>query len=581
MDSSLTNNWANAVVQFLIIILALILAWILVTIKSLHSAHLFTAQELTENNEEWWERNKSGRYSRLLVPPDCINPDCPRSDATSLTPVVQTKRLMKGMYRAAVGSSKFKYQRLGWSVNKDHLPEGIIPVLCFVNSKSGGQQGAYFQYELKQLLNPIQVVDLSDIDPLVALRAFADFDRFRVLIAGGDGTVGWVLGAIDELGLAQPPPIAILPIGTGNDLANELGWLSVLRNSTLTSIMEKVQNAQSVTLDRWTFTQQPNTTAVIRSSSSNKSLSSSGKQQQQQLTSIAFQNYCGVGVDAQIALQFHTLRSSSPNMFFHSYVNKFWYGFMGYCEWWRRATPVPFCRQIELICDDKVVTIPADALGIVFLNIVSYGGGSTLWSPSQLATISDDSSSSDGTTEANNNSRTRSNRVYADEDSDYEFGGRPLRRRVANNKSSRSSPNKTMTEHHANKRKWLTPSSNDGLLEVVAVKSSLELAQIKLGITSCQKLAQGKSFQLRLHNALPMQFDGEPRMQSSGMFTITVKEQQAVMLKPVPDDMDLDLVEVLEWASRQHVITNLQQEMIMSEYIKRVERRRWRDVQWS
>ena len=47
---------------------------------------------------------------------------------------------------------------------------------------------------------------------------------FRILICGGDGTIGWVLRTADSLDLPTKPQFAILPLGTGNDLSRTLGW---------------------------------------------------------------------------------------------------------------------------------------------------------------------------------------------------------------------------------------------------------------------------------------------------------------------------------------------------------------------
>lgn len=44
-------------------------------------------------------------------------------------------------------------------------------------------------------------------------------------VAGGDGTAGWLLGVVSDLKLAHPPPIATVPLGTGNNLPFSFGWV--------------------------------------------------------------------------------------------------------------------------------------------------------------------------------------------------------------------------------------------------------------------------------------------------------------------------------------------------------------------
>ncbi|GJY24049.1 cytosolic enolase 3 [Tanacetum coccineum] len=44
-------------------------------------------------------------------------------------------------------------------------------------------------------------------------------------VAGGDGTVGWILGVISDLNLAQPPPVATVLLGTRNNLSRAFGWI--------------------------------------------------------------------------------------------------------------------------------------------------------------------------------------------------------------------------------------------------------------------------------------------------------------------------------------------------------------------
>ncbi|KAF9615009.1 hypothetical protein IFM89_021563 [Coptis chinensis] len=89
----------------------------------------------------------------------------------------------------------------------------------------------------------MQVFDLSVVKPpdfvqygLACLEKLADLgdncaketrEKLRVMVAGGDGTAGWVLGSLSELysqNREPVPPVGIIPLGTGNDLSRSFGW---------------------------------------------------------------------------------------------------------------------------------------------------------------------------------------------------------------------------------------------------------------------------------------------------------------------------------------------------------------------
>ncbi|NXU07710.1 DGKD kinase, partial [Buphagus erythrorhynchus] len=88
--------------------------------------------------------------------------------------------------------------------------------------------------------------------PSSRLRLFQKFSTFRILVCGGDGSVGWVLSEIDALGLHKQCQLGVLPLGTGNDLARVLGWGSLCDDDTqLLQILEKLERATTKMLDRW------------------------------------------------------------------------------------------------------------------------------------------------------------------------------------------------------------------------------------------------------------------------------------------------------------------------------------------
>ncbi|XP_031629106.1 diacylglycerol kinase eta isoform X3 [Contarinia nasturtii] len=139
-----------------------------------------------------------------------------------------------------------------WDVVK---PNGSYsPLLVFVNSKSGDNQGVKFLRRFKQILNPAQVFDLVSAGPGLGLRLFRHFEPFRILVCSGDGSVGWVLSEIDRMDLIKKCQLAVLPLGTGNDLARVLGWGSSCDDDAhLPQILERYEKASTKMLDRWSI----------------------------------------------------------------------------------------------------------------------------------------------------------------------------------------------------------------------------------------------------------------------------------------------------------------------------------------
>jgi diacylglycerol kinase (ATP) len=107
------------------------------------------------------------------------------------------------------------------SGDKSHpiLPQRVV---LFQNPKAGARSGRPLVGRLESLLQERghDVQTTSDVDQYVELVASLnqDGDSFCVVAAGGDGTVGLVVNH------SQPgTPIAILPLGTENLLAKQLG----------------------------------------------------------------------------------------------------------------------------------------------------------------------------------------------------------------------------------------------------------------------------------------------------------------------------------------------------------------------
>ncbi|XP_077466029.1 diacylglycerol kinase theta [Stigmatopora argus] len=243
----------------------------------------------------------------------------------------------------------------------------VRPLLVFVNTKSGGLKGKELLYAFRKILNPHQVFDLSLGGPLPGLHTFRALPRFRVLVCGGDGTVGWVLSALEDLRhrlVCQDPPVAIVPLGTGNDLSRVLRWGAGYGGEDPSRVLHCVDQAEEVLMDRWT---------VLLDAQDHTSNGSEDFLEAPKI--VHMNNYLGVGIDAELSLDFHQARLDHPNKFSSRFHNKGVYVKVGLQK---ISATRSLHRELQLRVDDRDVPLP-NIEGLIFLNIPSWGSGADLW----------------------------------------------------------------------------------------------------------------------------------------------------------------------------------------------------------
>ncbi|XP_071654015.1 eye-specific diacylglycerol kinase isoform X1 [Temnothorax longispinosus] len=254
------------------------------------------------------------------------------------------------------------------------IPSATVkPVLVFINPKSGGNQGAKLLQKFQWLLNPRQVFDLTQGGPRMGLELFKKVPNLRVLACGGDGTVGWVLSILDQIGAYPAPAVGVLPLGTGNDLARALGWGGGYKDEPISKILTSISDSETTLLDRWQLQVERNPDA--------KNDDDGGKGKESLPLNVV-NNYFSLGVDAHIALEFHEAREAHPEKFNSRMRNKLFYGQMG-CKDLLLTKWKDLSDFVTLECDGQDMTPKLKehrVHAILFLNIASYGGGTHPWS---------------------------------------------------------------------------------------------------------------------------------------------------------------------------------------------------------
>eukprot|EP01120_Amphizonella_sp_Union-15-10_P010892 TRINITY_DN4520_c0_g1_i1.p1 TRINITY_DN4520_c0_g1~~TRINITY_DN4520_c0_g1_i1.p1 ORF type:complete len:471 (-),score=108.54 TRINITY_DN4520_c0_g1_i1:67-1314(-) len=291
-------------------------------------------------------------------------------------------------------------------------PTGVDPneevLIAFVNGKSGGGLGQKVIKKLKEIIPPDRVYDLMDkpIGPEKGLRVWRNHKNLKVIAAGGDGTVGWILSVFDKMGWEQNnyPPVAVLPLGTGNDMSRILRWGGGSDGEHLKSYVDKVrQHSVPIKLDRWHLRCVPLTPSEIdkldehrkkarekrrarRKAKKKEKLSMDKVKEPKELKemdkpkeiNMVINNYFSVGVGAQIIEDFDSFRNKHPSLISSRLVGKGWYGALSFRRMVKPGTPVK--RVLEDVkLDGKPLKISSKIQEFTILNIPSIMGGADVW----------------------------------------------------------------------------------------------------------------------------------------------------------------------------------------------------------
>jgi len=391
--------------------------------------------------------------------------------------------------------------------------EGTNPLLVFINPKSGGRQGAKILRKCQYLLNPRQVYNLAKPGgPTPGLLMFRDVPNVRIVVCGGDGTVGWVLDALDRNPFTHQPSVGVIPLGTGNDLARCLKWGGGYEGESVWKILTKIERSTTTMLDRW------NVNIVESSGKAAAAAAAAATEESGTSSNIPFNiinNYFSIGVDAAICCKFHLEREKNPQKFNNRMKNKLWY-----FEYATSETFSSSCKNlhenIELICDGVPINLAEGPplQGITFLNIPSTHGGTNMWGESKARKLSGSS---------------------------FRSGSKSKKKRSAGaGAGSDDNMSLTSTADAACDLSTAGQDIGDKLIEVVGLENCLHMGQVRTGLRSSGKrLAQCSSLIIKTKKRFPMQVDGEPWEQAPCVLEISHKNQVPMLVGPPPKSRSL------------------------------------------
>jgi diacylglycerol kinase family enzyme len=216
-------------------------------------------------------------------------------------------------------------------------------ILALINPQSGGHSGGKLMKQLSDLLHAgvwsgsLHTIDFSRLHE--QLQQIESFDY--VLIGGGDGTVSKVISACQ----GTNTPFIIIPLGTGNDLAREVGLVSHFSSKSLESALQSLDISDQRTITVWNVTIGKDTRSFI--------------------------NYLSLGFDATVAQHYADLRDKK---YIIPFSKSIWLRRMLYCILGLTLLRSKIPPGLQITSDSANIPLPTELSSLIFANIKSFMG---------------------------------------------------------------------------------------------------------------------------------------------------------------------------------------------------------------
>ena len=257
-----------------------------------------------------------------------------------------------------------------------------IKLLLFINRLSGGGFGSKL-IQLVESRDDVFVIQLpEEINKFKTLgyETLHNHD-LKVVVCGGDGTINWISSVLgDYYGLENDtfrPPLAVIPVGTGNDMSRMLGWGTKYDVFDLTNIdktLDKIKKKEKyVDADMWevSINEMSNTKDAIQN--------------------YTMMNYFSIGVDASIANDFASFRKEFPELFVTQTLSKLMYVPVTFGSLVGQDTLDTYLSGTITLSDGSEETLNFTDTGKTFIvqSINTIYGGVELWKNRKNRSVND------------------------------------------------------------------------------------------------------------------------------------------------------------------------------------------------